>query len=161
MLPEGTLAELIDAQIFMSPSPLVNHQRILLKIYRQLFSFVEAPALGEILVSPCDVYLDETRNVVQPDVIVVLKSSAAVVEDFGHVHGTPDILVEILSPSNREHDLVKKRTLYEKFGVKEYWVVDPETKVALVFAWHDGVFVQVGSESGFLHSTVLDVRIEF
>jgi Uma2 family endonuclease len=75
--------------------------------------------------------LDEISNAVQPDIVVILKSNKNHPEPRGHFHGVPDLLVEILSPDNRVHDLVKKKDLYEKFGVKEYWIVDPETRATV------------------------------
>jgi Uma2 family endonuclease len=78
------------------------------------------------------------RNAVQPDIIVVLKKNEKIINKRGHIHGVPDLLVEILSEGNEEHDLVRKKKLYERFGVKEYWVIDPESKVDTVFSLSSG-----------------------
>lgn len=161
MLPEGTLAEIINNQIFMSPSPLSKHQKILNKINNRLFNHFEALSLGEVLTAPLDVYLDESSNVVQPDIIVVLKENLNIINEHGHIHGVPDLLVEILSPGNREYDLIKKKDLYEHFAVKEYWIVDPETKLALVYKMLDGKYQNIGDNVGSIHSHLLKTTIEF
>lgn len=132
-LPEGTLAELIDNVLYMSPSPVYKHQRVLLSLASQLKSRIEDMNLGAVAIAPFDVYLDETGNAVQPDIVIVLKRNLHILNEEGHIHGVPDLLVEVLSPGNTDHDLVRKKNLYEKFGVKEYWIVDPDTTQASVF----------------------------
>ena len=161
MLPEGTLAEIINNQIFMSPSPLLKHQKILNKINNQLYNFFEANGLGEVFTAPLDVYLDETSNAVQPDIIVVLKENFKIINENGPIHGIPDLLVEILSPNNKEYDLIKKKDLYEHFGIKEYWIVDPETKLALVYKLQEGKYQSIGDDIGSINSYLLNTRVEF
>ncbi len=161
MLPEGTLAEIINNQIFMSPSPLLKHQKVLNKINNRLYNFFEKNVLGEVLTAPLDVYLDETGNAVQPDIIVVLKENFSIINENGHIHGIPDLLIEILSPGNKEYDLLKKKDLYEHFGVKEYWIVDPDTKLALVYKLQDGKYQSIGDNIGSINSHLLQTKIEF
>ena len=129
MLPEGTLAELIDGVIYMSPSPISNHQRVLTKLSASLHDFLNEKNLGELFVAPLDVYLDENSNAIQPDIIFVASQNSSIVKD--HIHGVPDMLIEILSPSNKDYDRLQKKELYERFGVKEYWIIDPATKEAI------------------------------
>ena len=160
-LPEGTLAEVINNQIFMSPFPLVKHQKILNTINSRLYNYFQATGLGEVFISPLDVYLDETSNAVQPDIIVVLKDNFNIINEQGHIHGTPDLLVEILSPGNKEYDLIKKKDLYERFGVKEYWIVDPETKLALVYKLVGGKYQGVGDDIGSITSDLIQTKIDF
>jgi Uma2 family endonuclease len=160
-LPEGTLAEVINNQIFMSPSPLSKHQKILNRINNRLYNYFEATGAGEVFTSPLDVYLDETSNAVQPDIIVVLKDNFKIINEQGHIHGTPDLLVEILSPGNKEYDLIKKKDLYERFGVKEYWIVDPETKLALVYKLVGGKYEGVGEDIGSITSDLIKTKIDF
>ncbi|MEX2232709.1 MAG: Uma2 family endonuclease [Cyclobacteriaceae bacterium] len=128
-LPEGTLAEVIDNQIYMSPSPVFDHQDILIEIASQLRIKIKEKG-GKIAIAPFDVYLDETRNAVQPDIVVILNSNRGNLNLKGHFHGVPYLLVEILSPANKDYDLVKKKELYERFGVQEYWIIDPDTRLA-------------------------------
>jgi Uma2 family endonuclease len=161
MLPEGTLAEIINNQIIMSPSPFSKHQKVLNRINNRLYNYFEASSLAEIFTAPLDVYLDETSNAVQPDIIVVLKENLGIIKEHGHIHGVPDLLVEILSPGNKEYDLIKKKDLYESFGVKEYWIVDPETRLALGYKLHDGKYQNISEEIGVINSCLIDTRIEF
>jgi Uma2 family endonuclease len=161
MLPEGTLAEIINNQIFMPPSPLLKHQKILNRINNRLYNCFELNGLGEVFTAPLDVYLDETSNAVQPDIIVVLKENLSITNEDGHIHGIPDLLIEVLSPGNREYDLIKKKDLYEQFGVKEYWIVDPETTLALIYDLRNGKYQRIGDAIGSIHSHLLKTTIEF
>lgn len=124
-LPEGTLADLIDDVIYVRPFPVYRHQKILQEILKKLDAEVTNKKLGEVILGPFDVYLDEESNAVQPDIVVVRNKSMHILDEKGHIHGVPDLLVEILSPGNTDHDIVRKKDLYERFGVKEYWVVEP------------------------------------
>ncbi len=160
MLPEGTLAELIDNQIYMSPAPFSSHQKLLLKLANKLVEIVENVNLGEVIIAPFDVKLDATRNAVQPDITVILKSNPNQIVDGRYV-GIPDLVVEILSPGNKEHDLVTKKDLYEKFGVQEYWIVDPETKLALGYALKEGVYHRIGEDLGKIQSHLLHAEFVF
>ena len=127
-LPETTLAELIDNVLYMSPAPITEHARVSADILGALWTHCRAYA--SVFHAPFDVYLDNSRNAVQPDVLVILYSNPRQPKPKGHYHGVPDFIVEILSPSNRYHDLVRKKNLYESKGVTEYWIVDPDTKKA-------------------------------
>lgn len=159
MLPEGTLAELIDGIIYMSPSPVTNHQRIVRKLLNKMSDFVELNNLGEMFVSPYDVYLDKHSNAVQPDVIYVSKENANIVED--HIQGVPDLLIELLSPGNKSHDTVKKKILYEKFGVKEYWIIDPQTKESIGYTLDGKVYKEFFRSTGEITSRLLDATFNY
>ncbi len=155
MLPEGTRCELIDQIIYMSPSPLPSHQVVLNEINFQLLQYFKEKKNGMVYVSPLDVYLDNTSNAVQPDLIVILKDNSNQVALDKPYHGIPDVIVEVLSPSNRDFDLIKKKDLYERFGVKEYWIVDPDTKLALVYGRVGSSFVKMSESIGEIHSRLL------
>lgn len=160
-LPEGTLAELIDNIIYMSPSPISSHQLVLNKINNILFNEFEKSNRATLYIAPFDVYFDENSNAVQPDIIIVLNQNRNIIDPNGHIHGVPDLLVEILSPGNKDYDLIKKKDLYEKFGVKEYWIVDPDTKLALCFELQNGKFVKAGEEISFINSPLLKMDVRF
>ncbi|MCI0750791.1 MAG: Uma2 family endonuclease [Flammeovirgaceae bacterium] len=160
-LPEGTLAELIDNTIYMSPSPISKHQLILNEINFQLLQFLKKDNKGVVFIAPFDVYLDETSNAVQPDIVVVLKNNEKIIDPNGHIHGIPDLLVEILSPGNKDYDLIKKKDLYEKFGVEEYWIVDPDTKLALCYELRNKKYAKSGEEIGFIKSPLLKLEVRF
>lgn len=160
-LPEGTLAELIDNQIYMSPSPVFKHQKTVQLLNQQLLSHFSTHANGEVIIAPFDVYLDETSNAVQPDITVILEENRQILDENGHIHGVPDLLVEVLSPGNRDHDLITKKDLYEQFGVKEYWAVDPETRLALGFTLKAGKYELFSDQIGKIESVLLGAPFSF
>ncbi|MFN7793065.1 MAG: Uma2 family endonuclease, partial [Cyclobacteriaceae bacterium] len=88
-------------------------------------------------------------------------SNKGEIEPHGNFKGVPDLIVEVLSVGNRSHDLVKKKDLYEKFGVKEYWVVDPETKLAIGFEWKENGYVKISEEIGKIYSRLLKEDFNF
>lgn len=159
MLPQGTLAELIDGKIYMSPSPVTDHQRIISRLLSKIFSYVEEEGLGEVFVSPFDVYLDEHANAVQPDLIFVSKTNIHIVQD--HIHGVPDLLIELLSPGNKTHDTVTKKNLYETFKVKEYWIIDPATKESIGYRLEGGRYQEFARSVGNISSLLLKQRFDF
>lgn len=151
MLPEGTLAELINGILYMSPAPKTSHQRVIFKIGNQITNFIEQGFGGEIFVAPCDVYLDEELNAVQPDVLFISKEKSNTILEDG-IHGVPDFIVEVLSPSNSKNDLEIKKELYERFQVKEYWIVDPLQKTAIGYSLQRGKFTLLQSSTGCIYS---------
>ena len=140
-LPEGVRAELIDGEIFMSPSPREKHQAVIGKLYRLLCDFVERGNLGRTYIAPFDVHLPG-GGVVQPDILFIAKARLEIVQDW--VRGAPDLLVEGLSPENRERDLVVKRGLYAENGVPEYWIVDPEERTIEILRLKEGRYSEQG-----------------
>ena len=160
-LPEGTLAELIDNVIYTSPSPVTSHQKVLQTIFRRLSEQIEDKQKGEVIVAPFDVHLDERSNAVQPDIVVILNTNSGTLNPNGHFHGIPDLVVEVLSPANKEYDLVKKKDLYQRFAVNEYWIVDPQTKMTICYASKDGKYIKIGEESGLISSPLLNLNFMF
>ena len=121
--PDDVRYELLDGELVpMSPTPIARHQRLVFNIAHTVRLFVDEHDLGEVFISPFDVILSETI-VVQPDVMFVSKERLSIVEDY--LHGAPDLVVEVLSPSTSRRDRTIKREFYERHGVKEYWLVDP------------------------------------
>jgi Uma2 family endonuclease len=161
MLPEGTLAELIDGILYMSPSPIRPHQRIVSLLAARITVFVEENDLGETYVAPFDVYLDEGQNAVQPDIVFVSKNRLSIIDPVGHIHGTPDLTIEVLSSGNREYDQEKKKELYERFGVREYWIIDPSTKEATGYSLQNGKYVVFFTACGKIQSRLLNQSFSF
>ena len=161
MLPEGTLAELINGQIFMSPSPTNQHQRVLLNIFRSLDAIVTNQKIGELFIAPSDVYLDDNSNAVQPDLYFISNLNLNQPKEDTPFSGVPDLVVEILSSKNDKHDRVTKKNLYEKVGVKEYWIVDPLNKETLVYHLKNNSYELIGHESGKAHSILFNRQFEF
>lgn len=126
LLPEDKQYDLLDGELYMAPAPSSRHQRLLLKLVRLLADFVEAHGLGEVYIAPLDVILSE-EDVLQPDLLFVAQERRGIVSERG-CEGPPDLVVEILSPATERRDRELKRKVYAKFGVSEYWLVDPEAQ---------------------------------
>ena len=127
---DGLRHELIDGEHYVTPSPATRHQRVLGQLFAQLHRFFETNPIGEVFLAPFDVVMSH-HDVVEPDLLIVLADQATIVTPQ-HVRGVPAIVVEILSPRTRRVDETAKRRLYERSGVREYWIVDPERDAVIV-----------------------------
>jgi Uma2 family endonuclease len=124
-LPESVLpVEYVNGEIVMSPTPTVLHQTVLVSIFVALHAFVKTRALGVVFPAPLDVVLP-TGDVVQPDIFFLTTKQAERVFSAKRVEEVPPFLVEVISPGSLTHDMIRKREMYEKNGVREYWIVDP------------------------------------
>ncbi len=126
-LPESETKhyELLGGELVLAPSPTSEHQRISWELELRISLWVKEKKLGIIFDAPLDVFLGE--DVVQPDILFIDKERREIIREDG-VHGAPDLIVEILSPATAARDRTYKRTLYARHGVREYWLVDPETQ---------------------------------
>jgi Uma2 family endonuclease len=115
--------EILDGDLSVTPAPRVNHQRISRRLLRFLDDHVVANNLGEIFAAPIDVILAPT-TVVQPDLIFIAHDRAHIVTERA-IEGAPTLVVEILSPTTQQTDRVTKAQLYAKYGVPNYWLIDP------------------------------------
>lgn len=159
MLPEGTLAEVIDNRLIVSPTPTLEHQRILGNLLVQFSDFVNVAQNGEVFFRICDVFLDDA-NVVQPDILFMATGNPIRLLE-NEIHGVPDLIVEIVIEESRIRDLQTKKSLYERFGVKEYWVVDPQSKETTGFLLKDGIYHPLKNGFGQLHSSILGHSFTF
>jgi Uma2 family endonuclease len=142
---DGRRHELIGGEHFVSPSPVRKHQRASANLQRILSSLIFDHRLGFLYAAPFDVILSD-EDVVQPDLIFVSNERSAIEQDHGIV-GAPDLLVEILSESNRKTDEIAKRKLYEWAGVLEYWIVDPVLETVKVYRLAGGAYERVAELS--------------
>jgi Uma2 family endonuclease len=125
-----------------------------------LFQFLEAKQTGTLLSAPFDVYFDEETSVIQPDLFVVLREDEQIIQDHG-VYGTPAIIIEIIS-TNRAYDTKRKRALYKKVGVREYFMIDPKNKITTLLSLNsNGIYEQTYEESGLLKSHILSFNFSF
>jgi Uma2 family endonuclease len=132
LLPDsGPRFQLIEGELYMSPSPNRYHQIISRNLEFLLLKYLEQRPLGELYHAPFDVYLSE-HDVFQPDIVFVKKENFDVLTDAG-VEGTPDLVVEIFSPSNAYLDKSAKLRVYARTGVQELWLIDPETRSVQVY----------------------------
>lgn len=126
--------ELMDGELCSVPSPTTIHQTIAQNLEYLLVQHVRATRCGRVLDAPLDVVLGagDRRDVVQPDILFVAAPRTAIIT-IEEVVGAPDLVIEILSPSSKKTDRGYKHSLYERSGVREYWVVDPEFSSVDVF----------------------------
>jgi Uma2 family endonuclease len=132
LLPDdGKRREIIEGELFVTPSPLTPHQRAVGRIFLRLGLFVESHKLGEVFVAPFDVVFSEF-DVVEPDILYVSNARASIVTNK-NVQGAPDLVVEVLSEGTEKRDRTIKLKLYGKFGVDEYWTIDPNGPSAEIY----------------------------
>ena len=135
---DGIRKEIIEGELFMSPAPAMKHQSISKKIFRILDDYITKNNLGEVWYAPCDVIFSNI-NVMQPDILFISNENYKILTAL-YIKGAPDLIIEILSPSTIENDRIYKKLVYEKFGVKEYWIVDPQEEIIEVWALKDTRF---------------------
>ena len=123
---DGRRHELIDGVHVVTPSPATVHQRIVARLTVALSACLDASGLGEVFTAPFDVVLSE-HDVVEPDLLVVLREQQEILTDL-HVRGAPALVIEVLSPGTRRRDEGAKRRTYDRFGVQEYWLVNPAAR---------------------------------
>jgi Uma2 family endonuclease len=140
LLPEDRRFEILDGDPFMIPAPGIIHQRLSLALSSALFQ--QLSGFGTVLEAPCDVLLSG-EDIVQPDILFVRKERKGIIGEL-NIQGSPDLIVEILSPGTRERDLKTKRKIYSKFGILEYWIVDPEAETVEVLVWSEIGYVKAG-----------------
>jgi Uma2 family endonuclease len=153
--------ELIDGEIVIMPTPRPQHQAVVVRLTRIISNVAIPNNLGELQVAPSDVHFDEV-NVVQPDVFFVAKEgSRCTIGEDGWWEGAPDLCIEIISPSSVKNDRVDKFDLYEKQGVREYWIVEIEGRFVEVYTLSEGVFRRQGAydEGQAFTSAVLGLTV--
>ena len=135
LLPEGDRRELIEGDFYVAPSPIFRHQNISRNLGVIIWKFVNDRKLGQVIWAPMDVILDD-ENVVQPDILFVSNERSNIIEDY--IFGAPDLVIEILSPSTADRDKQLKLSLYARYGVREYWIIDPEQNTIQVIELETG-----------------------
>ena len=159
LMPEGTLCQLINDVLIMSPAPNIPHANAQNEIFTALFTYVKEHRLGVVYSPVVDVYLND-KNVYQPDIFFISNTRKDIIEDSG-IYGAPDLVIEILSKGNQKYDLSEKKEVYKSSGVKEYWVVDPQTKWCEGFVLENAQFKSVGETTGVLTVRMFDLKITF
>jgi Uma2 family endonuclease len=158
-LPEGTLCQIINSKLIMSPAPIVKHQQILNEINIEISIFLKKNLIGKIFISPIDVHFSD-ENILQPDILFIENKNLNIVEKK-RVNGAPNLIIEILSPSTSQVDYEEKKSVYERFGVQEYFIVDPNTKSVDSFFLKGNKFEQQKDSIGKIDSKILGTNILF
>ena len=136
--------QLLGGELIVAPSPTNRHQRIVGELFAALRQFVGQNNLGQVWFAPLDVVLSN-YDVVQPDLLFVSNARSGIITE-ANIQGAPDLVVEIFSPATAQYDQGYKGTLYGRSGVREYWLVDPDTAT---------IDVLIASEQGLaLHATL-------
>jgi Uma2 family endonuclease len=135
MPEDNRLREIIDGELIVSPSPSFHHQDIIGAFYRVISDYLDEHPVGRVGFAPLDTVL-AADQVPQPDLVYIGKQGGSVIERV--VKGAPDLAVEVISETSRRRDEVRKREIYEQFGVTEYWLVDPEADKVTVYRLSDG-----------------------
>jgi Uma2 family endonuclease len=154
---DGKRHELIDGEHYVTPSPNLKHQKVLGNLHLLIGMWLEEHPIGHIFVAPFDVVFS-TFDVVEPDLLYMSNERADAVLTEAHVQGAPELVIEIGSPSTRRRDETIKRRLYERSGVSEYWVLDPEIDVVRVYLRGADGFerpVELSAEAGEVLTTPL------
>ena len=138
---DGKRHELIDGDHYVTPSPSLRHQTIVGTLFLALGKYLESHPIGRVWVAPLDVVLTKF-DVVEPDLVYVSRERASILTRQ-NIQGPPDLAVEILSPGTRKTDEVTKRRAYERCGIREYWVVDPELDLVKVYRLEEGRFERI------------------
>jgi len=125
--------EIIDGEHYMTPSPTTKHQRVSRNMVWIIESFLRENRYGEILSAPFDVILSD-NDIVVPDIVYVSQKNIHLLTEE-NIKGIPDLIIEILSPSHRKRDRILKRDLYEKYGVREYWLIDPDKEQVEIYTF--------------------------
>jgi len=141
-LDEGERFELINGEAYAMAAPSVKHQEILIELSTQFHTYLRGKTC-KVLPAPLDVRLfyeeDESDDtVVQPDIVVICDKTKLGPEGC---RGAPDLVVEVLSPSNTAIEMGRKHKLYREAGIREYWVIDPENKELIVYYFRDDTII--------------------
>ncbi|HEX7809720.1 MAG TPA: Uma2 family endonuclease [Thermoanaerobaculia bacterium] len=128
---DGRRHEIIDGEHYVNPAPNSKHQRVVVNLVMAMAAFVKRHGLGHVYVAPYDVVLS-SGDVLQPDVLFITSEREALITD-ANLQGAPNLVIEILSPSTRKLDQTVKLRRYDRFGVDEYWIVDPESETVAIY----------------------------
>jgi Uma2 family endonuclease len=154
---DGKRHELIDGEHYVTPSPNTKHQAVSGNLHFMIRGWIEEHPVGKVFFAPFDIVFTQF-DVVEPDLLYMSNQRAANILTSKHVAGVPELVIEIGSPSTRKRDETLKRRLYERTGVDEYWVVDPDVDAVRVFRRSGTVFdrpVELSAEAGDVLTTPL------
>lgn len=154
---DGRRHELIDGEHIVTPAPVTRHQKVVGNLFGHIWMYLRDHPVGDAFGSPVDVIFSEF-DVVEPDVLYISHARAASLEPSKWIKGAPELVVEVGSPGTRKRDETIKRRLYEKFGVDEYWIVDPELDTVKVYRREDGRYIRAAeltAEQGDVLTTPL------
>ena len=137
--PDDKRYQLLEGELILAPSPTDRHQAILGTLFFLLYQYNLETGSGHVRMAPLDVHLSN-YDLAQPDILFVSNDRASIIT-AANIQGAPDLVVEILSPSTERYDRGYKRTMYARYGVREYWLVDPDAETIEILTESDEGFV--------------------
>jgi Uma2 family endonuclease len=140
---DGYRYEVIDGMLYITPPPQTQHQRISARIVGRLMEFLKSEPIGEVIYAPVGVRLPSQPTPLQPDILFIRAERLDIIGDV-YIEGAPDLVMEILSPSNWLYDCREKKQVYQQGGVAEYWIVDPRIETIQVYQLEGGVYALIG-----------------
>jgi Uma2 family endonuclease len=143
---DGYRYEVIDGVLYMSPPLLIRHQRTSIRLETHFMDFLKLHPLGEILHAPVGVRLPNQPVPFQPDIVFVRGERLHIIGE-NYIEGVPDLVVEILSPSNWLYDRREKMRVYQEAGVPEYWIIDPGAETIEIYLLEQGSYRLAGQYS--------------
>ncbi len=140
LLPDdGKRYQVIEGELFVSPAPRTTHQDIIIQLATLLHTYVKAHGLGKVYVAPTDVLLGPT-TVVQPDILFIRHENLGIITEL-NIQGPPDLCIEVLSPGTESVDRERKMAVYARYGVSEYWIINPLRQIVSVYGRNGDRFV--------------------
>ncbi|HEX6384139.1 MAG TPA: Uma2 family endonuclease [Anaerolineae bacterium] len=139
---DGFRYEVLDGELYISPPPTISHQNSVTSLTASMRMYAVDHDLGLVLTSPVGVRLPAQEVPVQPDIVFVSKERRDIVGEE-YIEGVPDLVVEVLSPSNWLYDRGKKQEAYRQAGVREYWIVDYRAKTVEVLVLEESAYVLI------------------
>jgi Uma2 family endonuclease len=143
---DGYRYEVIDGVLYVSPPPLIRHQRISIRFVDLFLAFLKLHLLGEVLYAPVGVRLPNQPVPFQPDIVFVRSERLHIIGE-NYIEGVPDLVVEILSPSNWLYDRREKMRVYQEAGVPEYWIVDHRAETIEIYVLEQAIYELAGQYS--------------
>jgi Uma2 family endonuclease len=145
---DGNTYELIEGELIVSSAPTLLHQRVIKNLTHFIQSYLDQNPIGEVFPTPGVIF--DLHNGVIPDIVFLTNEQLARVGSESHIRFAPALAVEVVSPGreNARRDRVKKLRLYDKFGVGEYWVADPEARTLEIYRRVDGALAPAATLKG-------------
>jgi Uma2 family endonuclease len=155
---DGKRHEIIEGEHYVNPAPNLFHQTLSRRIQYQLYTQIELQGRGVVFDAPVDVQLHD-HSIVQPDLVVVLSENKEILTK-PKIDGVPDLMIEILSPSNPKHDREIKMQLYLKSGIREYWIVDPMSERVEQYQLKDGSYESIDHDDNVTLTIMNGVSVD-
>jgi len=148
--------EIFQGELRMVPAPSTGHQDISRNLEFLIWKFVKEKRLGKVFYAPIDVVFDDDE-VFQPDIIFIRNESKSII-DKNAIHGAPQIVIEIISPSSSFYDTIEKKEVYRRYGVEEFWLVFPDEKAIEILTLEKGIYSELwrSKKEGIVKSKVLE-----